>query len=387
MVEMKWENKGHEFDALRVRLKNIDTKYYIWGAGTFGIAFFEEFCEEIPIVAFVDRNKEKWGRKLCGLKILSPEEFLQGRKDEIVIVSTGMTKSAYDQLRQMGLVRHKDFFHIDEISSIYMLDKYNKVYVSDLMLSITQCCTLRCEYCNAFMPQISNPVNYDMKFIQDEIDLYFRWVDEVNILGLVGGDAMAHPRFNELLSWIGEKYYPHKVKHLEIYSNAVIEPGKETLKMFERYDVFYRFTDYSGNSGRQNIEKITMILDEHHIRYDHAKFEDWFDSGYPQLSNGITSEDGLKKFFELCDRKSCHGLWGNKLLFCGMCLNADLIDYCKLKETDYFDLGNYDASKRIELLEYYLGYNERGYMEYCKMCNGGINVNTHKIEVGKQMKI
>lgn len=25
-------------------------------------------------------------------------------------------------------------------------------------------------------------------------------------------------------------------------------------------------------------------------------------------------------------------------------------------------------------------------MEYCKMCNGGLNVNTHKIEVGKQIK-
>ena len=384
---MKWKNKGHEFDSMEKNFDNENMRYYIWGAGTFGIAFYEAFCNEFSFVSFVDRDENKWGKVICGMKVISPNDFIEQRKDEIVIVSTGMTKSAYDQLKLFGLTRHKDFYHIDEVSSIYMMYKYNQVFVSDLTVNITQRCTLKCEYCNAFIPLISNPVNFDIDFIKKELELYFQWVDTVNVLGLVGGDAMSHPRFNDILRWIGDMYYPDRARHIEIYSNAVIKPGNETLELFKKYNIFYRFTDYYGNSGRQDVEGVTRILNENAISYDHVKFTDWYDSGYPQKSNGIHSEEGLTGFFDACDRKSCHGIWGNKLFFCGMCLNADWIDYCKIQETDYFDLNNIGGGvTKKEFIEYNLGYNEKGYMEYCKMCNGGLNVNTHKIEVGKQIK-
>ena len=303
----------------------------------------------------------------------------------MVVVSTGMTREVYDKLKAFGLVRHKNFYHIDEVSSIYMMYKYGKVYVSDLTICITQFCTLKCKHCNSFYPKIKNPRNFDLAFIQKELETYFRWVDEVNILGLVGGDAMSHPRFNEILKWVGDTYYPHKAKHLEIYSNAVVKLSKETLELFKKFNIFYRFTDYSGASGKQNIEEITNLLNINGIRYDHVKFTNWYDCGYPQMTNGITSEENLIHFFELCDRKTCHTIFGNQLFFCGNCLNADWIDYCKIQKTDYFDLAKYSESRKKEFIEYNLGYNEKGYMEYCKMCNGSINVNTHKIEVGSQI--
>lgn len=383
---MKWKNKGHEYDDMKKRFDNKDTQYYIWGAGTFGIAFYEEFCNEFQFVAFVDRNEQKQGKDVCGLNVISPSDFKKRWNGEIVIVSAGMTKSVYDQLDEFGLIRHKDYYHIDEISSIYMMYKYNKVYVSDLTIHITQCCTLKCEYCHAFIPKIKNPIHFNEDFIYDELSVYFRWVDEVNVLGLVGGDAMAHPRFNEILTQIGDTYYPHRAKHLEIYSNAVIKPTSETIELFKKYNVFYRFTDYSGNSGRQNIDEITKLLKENGIRYDHVKFTDWVDMGYPQESNGITSEEGLSTFFNMCDRKTNHTIFGHKFFFCGMCLSADWINYCKMRKTDYFDLDDYSESRKKEFIEYYMGFSERGYMEYCKMCNGWFNVNTHIIEVGKQVQ-
>ena len=68
-----------------------------------------------------------------------------------------------------------------------------------------------------------------------------------------------------------------------------------------------------------------------------------------------------------------------------MCINADIIDYCKYVDSDYFDLEKYDSSRRAELLEFYSGYSEKGYYEYCKMCNGSCNVNKHAIPVGIQL--
>ena len=86
----------------------------------------------------------------------------------------------------------------------------------------------------------------------------------------------------------------------------------------------------------------------------------------------------------MCDRKTCHGVWKKKLFFCSMCFYADLIKYCELDESDCFDLKIYDEKRKKEFVEYYLGYNEKGYMNYCKMCNGGMNINTHAIPVGNQ---
>ena len=118
--------------------------------------------------------------------------------------------------------------------------------------------------------------------------------------------------------------------------------------------------------------------------YDHVQFKEWYDCGYPQKSNGISSEQGLINFFDMCDRKTCHGVWNNKIFFCSMCFYADLIKYCELDESDCFDLKKCDEKRKKEFVEYYLGYNEKGYMNYCKMCNGGMNINTHAIPVGNQ---
>ena len=382
---MKWNNKGHEYDGMYKEISEGNRNYYIWGAGTYGIAFYEEFCKEIPILAFIDNNPRKQNTKVCGVDVLSPEDFLKRYTNEIVLVSTGLTRGVYNQLEQYQLKRHEDWYHIDEFSSLYKMYKEDKVYVSDLTVIITQKCSLKCEYCNAFIPKIQKPKDYDINFISEELEYYFRWVDEVNVFGLVGGDAMMHPKFNDILEYIGEKYYPARIKHLEIYSNAVIVPSPKSIELFKKYNVFYRFTDYRGGSGKQNVEEVVNLLNKEGIRYDHVQFDNWYDCGFPQESNGITTEEGLIKFFDACDRKTCHGIFGNKLFFCSMCWSAEQIDYCQVAESDYFDLSQYSAERRKEFLEYYLGFNEKGYFEYCKKCNGGINVNTHKIEVGKQL--
>lgn len=384
---MKWEKKGHEYDEMAKLFDDFEVSYYIWGAGIFGKAFLDEFGETFFIKAFIDKNKKKQKTSFCNLDVLSPEVFFNNyKKKQIVIVSTGQTRSVYDELEKFGLKRHQDFFHIDEISSIYMMYKCNKVYVSDLTLDITECCTLKCEHCNAFMPKIDKPQNFSVEQIVNELELYFQWVDVVNVMGICGGDAMVHPQFNEILNWLGETYYPKKIKHIEVYSNAVLIPNQETLRLFKKYNVIYRFTDYYGNSGKQNISEVVELLVKNDIMYDHVQFDTWYDCGYPQESNGITSEKELIRFFEQCDRKTCHGIMKEKLLFCSMCVSADRIGYCKIEKEDYFDLRYYSEDRRKEFIEFYLGYCEKGYLSYCKKCNGSMNVNTKKIEVGMQVK-
>lgn len=249
---MKWQNRGHEFDFLEEKIMNCQYNYYIWGAGTFGKAFCDEFENEMKIVKFVDRNPVKQNTTFCGYDVISPDEFKKifNSEKDIIIVSTGLTKSVYDFLNEMGLKRYVNYFHIDEWSSLYMLYKYNKVYVSDITFGITQFCTLKCEYCNSFIPKIKNPINYSLEEMKETIQTYFQWVDEVNVLALCGGDAMVYPHFDELLQWIVKEYYPRRAKHIEIYSNAVIVPTEMQLEFFKKNKIVYRFTDYSSMTGK-----------------------------------------------------------------------------------------------------------------------------------------
>lgn len=384
---MKWTNKGHQYDVLGEKLCNIDKEsrsFYIWGAGTFGISFFELFYRKIRIDGFIDSDVQKQGMYICGMPVYTPD-FLK-EKHVYVLVSAGWTKDIYDRLEEYGYHKNQDYLHIDDFASLYHWYKEKKVYLSDVVYMITERCSLKCQKCNAFMPRIQDPLNVPIKDIFHHFEQFFKYVDNVNVLGLVGGDAMMHPDFAEILEGLGQKYYPEKAAHIEAYCNAVIVPDDRTLQVMKKYNVFYRFSDYRPyTEGRQKVEKVVELLEKNGIRYDHVKFEKWCDCGYPQKSNGRHGEAEWTEFFDSCDRKSCHGLFDGYVLNCGMARSADRIDYCKMDSTDYFDISVYDESRKAELIEYMLGYSEKGYLNYCKMCNGSFNVNTKMIEAGEQI--
>lgn len=54
-----WMNKGDEFDAVASRICNRENQFIIFGAGTFGKAFLDEFRNTLNIIGFIDSNKAK----------------------------------------------------------------------------------------------------------------------------------------------------------------------------------------------------------------------------------------------------------------------------------------------------------------------------------------
>lgn len=376
-------HKGHEFDDIASRICNKENLFIIFGAGTFGKAFVEEFGNELNITCFVDSNKSKQGTVVCGLSVRSPDD-LDPTQGEMVLVSTGWTGEVFGLLQKKGYVKNKDFFHIDEFMTIYKMYRENLLYVSNLSINITEYCSLKCRKCAVLNPYIQNKVHLSPKEVQKSLDMYFNWVDEVSVLGLGGGDSMVHPQFNDILELVGKRYYGRQIHHIEVYSNAVIRPDDRSLNLFKKYDVIYRFTDYGEAAfEKQKTKEIMKILENNGISYDHAKFEKWSDYGYPQKSNGIPKEK-LREFYKSCDRRSCQGIWGTKLFYCGLAIWAQRAGYCEVVETDYVDLSRKDLDKK-ELMEFMLGYNERGYLEYCQKCNGGPNINQKYVVPGEQL--
>lgn len=379
---MVWTNKGHEFDKIAIEICNNLHEYVIWGAGTFGRVFYDEFKDEIDIVGIVDSKKagERW---TDGLPVCSPS-ILDVSDGKVVLVSTGWTNQVFSELDQKGYQRYVNYFHIDEFLTIYKMYKNNKLVANFLGITVTDYCTLSCKKCWEFTPYISDKIHQPISRIEEQLDCFFNVVDELSVLAVSGGDSMVHPRFEEILELIGEKYYGSKVHHIEIYSNAVVYPSEHCLRLFKKYDIIYRFTDYGDQTrGRQKPEQLVALLESWGIKYDRAKFDKWVDNGYIQESNGVP-ENQLAEFYSACDKRSCQRIDGTRFFYCGTAISAERIGYCKADRRDYYDLSNPNINRK-ELMEFMLGFNERGYIEYCKKCNGSPNINAHYIVSGEQV--
>ena len=57
---------------------------------------------------------------------------------------------------------------------------------------------------------------------------------------------------------------------------------------------------------------------------------------------------------------------------------------CKAMYDEIFDLKNYSLDQKAKLVEFRLGYNKKGYTNFCKRCRGFSTANTLKVKPAVQ---
>jgi hypothetical protein len=384
---MKWKNKGHEFDDLAgIILDAVETKsFYIWGAGYFGDAIFETLRNDVDFTGYIDTNPSKQGKQMNGMIIHSPE--ILGNIDierTSILVSAGWTKEIFAELKHFGFVKNSTCFHIDEFLAIYMMYRHGKLYLSSCSLAITERCTLRCRKCAGFIPLLKNPVNFTLDEIAEDIEILFNSIEYLSSLHISGGDAICNPECGKILEYLASRYSQCKIGTINLMTNAIVVPNDRLCDILGRYNIYFRFTDY--NLGKiQKIDQCIKKLEQYGIKYEHVKFSEWYDLGYPQESNGLVGTDELQRFHALCDIRSCSMIARGRFYLCGRTYSAGRIGYCDVDTSDYFDLNDFDPGRKIEFMEFALGFSEKGYYNYCKKCNGGFNVNRYKVTPGVQI--
>lgn len=388
-VYMKWSKKGKEYEKIKDFVIDNNVDVYIWGAGTFGKSIYELFKSKIRIKGYIDSDPEKQSLSST-VKIYLPEFFYHNllKENTKIIVASGWIAEIYKQLEIWGMRENKNYFHANEFIPLYMLYKENKVYAVSLNIPITTYCTLRCEKCMALIPYVKKPENRSLQELKEELQTYFQWVDSLTILGLGGGDVLRHSHLAEILTWIGETYYGKKVQDIEIYTNAIIMPSEELLQLFEKYNVIVRFSDYSQTiPGRQKMDVLIDMLEKRGIRYERCVWDTWYDIGFPQQTNGLTEDQKLIDHYNNCITKLCAIEYKKKLYFCSVHASAVIAGYCIEDNKDCFDLSLYSEERKSEFIEFNAGYCEKGYLSYCKRCNGYQNINDKYVPVAKQLQM
>ena len=394
---MKWTNCGHELDDYAEILRKLHiTSIYIFGCGEYGIPLADLLLQKNLFAGFIDNNQEKQGRFERGRQILSLENYVKSeayRNSHIVVAASAYNQEIIkEQLNQSGLIEGRDFFLYNDflykIYPIIMTYEYDTSFVALAQISLTERCTLKCKKCAHACYAVSKETE---DLLLDEVyrsaDEFFAKVDMIQEFVLIGGEPLLYQQLGDAITYIGEKYR-EQINLFCITTNGTIVPSEQILKLCKKYNVLFRISNYTVALPRleRNIRLLVEALEKYEITYilnnpDLA----WMDYGFESFERVEDETEWIKAFSE-CGTP-CREVRNSHYYYCVMARSVSENLNFGVGEDDYLDLRELDgAGYKKRLLEYNLGYSNKGYLDMCRYCRGK-DANNYPIPAAEQVKL
>lgn len=368
-------------------------KVFLFGAGVLGRECCVTLKEYGCFAGFIDNNKKKvkYG---CGEdSVISFEEYLENNEHGLIVVtaSTKNTPVIVKQLIKAGLREQKDFYvyrdFMDYVFPIVSYYLYGRNFMSLAQISLTERCTLKCQKCAHGCFNVKNDaIDMSLEEAKKSVDTFFLYIDYIQEFVLIGGEPLLYKNLGEIIEYIGEQYRK-KIGIFSITSNGSIMPNNNIIKMCKKYNVLYRISNYSKQVTylEQRYKELTELLMREKIQYVLGNPEKtWMDYGFDYLDRDAAAEE-LISVFDNC-KTPCREIRGNKLYYCVMARSiSENLGY-NIGENDYLDLGQLDSiNGRKKILEFNLGYSEKGYLDMCNHCYGK-EAYLHPVPAAVQVK-
>lgn len=383
---MKWSKKGHEFDQTWEAIR-AGKRLYLFGAGEYGALVWSTLQRlGVEIQGFLDNDRQKQGGCYCGLSVCAPEAVGPGENSIVLCVSPNVQSQAAKQMENAGFVMDRDLFSMEKYLSVYYAYGLQKVYFPSISFLPSTRCNLNCEACLNFTPYMETFDERPWEQIQEDVDLFFRVVDEIMLFHISGGEPMLYPHMKKLVEYIGE-HYREKIHVLKTVTNGTVLPSVELLQTLKKYDVALTVDDYreAVPSCAETFQKLLRRLEELGTAYEINKADEWIDLAPQTTRREDWSEAQLYRQFE-----RCHVPWqelrGGKLYSCNYSSYAIVAGLSAEHPADSFDLRRWGPEQAKELMEFRMGYNERGFVEFCRHCSGYVDINPNKVTPAKQKK-
>lgn len=370
----KWTNRGHEFDALGKRFKKKPEILLIGDKSE---------CERI---------REKL--LFLGVKIdISPieqfktigniQKFILGyrfKSKTILVVDSnpyesGLFISGIE--KNFSLKRNEDIFWINDFLdyylSIFAVYVAEKIYFSSNSFICTTVCNLNCKNCLNFKPYDRNLQHYNIDSLKKSVDLYFSVIDRVGLFHISGGEPFLYPHLNELLTYIGEKYRD-KIDILGTVTNTTVIPDDTLCEILKKYNIRVEVDDYTKtipqlkNNYNNLVKKLKEFCIWTQINVAGVNWK-WF-SVLPSKKDWTNAtEEMLIKKFNDCNNPFME-FKKDKIHLCCYSEFAAQAGLITQNSTELYDISKFNNKNKKELIEFRLGYSEKGYAEFCKYCNG-----------------
>lgn len=388
---MKWNNKGKELDKIGNQLIS-KKKVVFYGISSKIIELYKRILFLNCPIVFADDNCA--GEFLGEQKILSMDSMLENFtiQDSIIVVTTtdeSLNLVLKKKLVLRGLDENIDFFMADIFQKIYLpiwsLYSFDKCYVDYLGHSANYACTLKCKKCSASMPYLKKK-NPSLERLKEEIDLFFEKVDFLYTYDCTGGETfIVSDVLVDVLSYLFT-HYSSKIGGISITSNVTVIPSERMLEFLAQYKDFItiNISCYDTVPGwKEKFSAFETVMNEYNIPFNTINVTSWIDFGFSTTTLSKTTQE-LTTYFDNC-QNFCRSYEDGKMYYCGHGYNAGVVYYPNEDTTDeYIDFRADDLTSKI-ITEFNLGFQNKGFLNICKHCNGWGNRNQCFIPVAEQL--
>ena len=316
-------------------------------------------------------------------EVKSFEDYLNDKdQPKIIITSDAYYNRIKNKLIENNKVEDLDFTKYRKVAGIWPLLFKNLTHLWRVDILLTEKCTLNCTFCNMYMHHYKKPKHKDLKKMKEDIDILFKNVDYISTLHLVGGEPFLYPNHKEVFEYIGENYR-NKIDNVLITTNGTLVPKPEVLDMIKKYKYLVSISDYTdGIDYKRRFDIFLKKLNEKKVNYFTRKNILWSDFGDPRVSKyeNLTDKEMIVHFNKCV--APYRGLSNKKLYFCHLNTSAVLSEILEDDPNDFIDLENISPE---ELIKFDIGFIKKGYLTFCKNCNGcysGIEVPVSPADQG-----
>lgn len=328
----------------------------IWGAGHVGVRIYTA-CRQsgIEITAFCDRNPEKIGKNIHGIKILHTDDILSIYPKADMILAMNRISKVVDELKSLNRYHWYAgglLFDLDEVLQnppksyavseghyllqmccivhhIFIEEEY--CHVGSLDCVITERCSLKCLECSNLIQYYEHPVDYDIQQVIRELQALLQYVDRLFELRLIGGDVFMHRHWDEMLKFALSE---PKIDRITFYTNGTLIPRSEKLSVLSDERVMLLMSDYGKRS--HNLEKLINLCEKHRIWYRATPIDKW--NACSTISRHYRSKDDNDKLFNACCVTNVTTLQRGKIFRCPYAANAFQLGAVEDNPYDYVDV-------------------------------------------------
>lgn len=378
---MKWTNKGHELDSAGEQLCRLfhdkEKKLYIFGAGRIGREVKAVFVKTGCFAGFLDNDENKQRTGVDGAEVLSLQTYREEQRNGLLVIAADRKHipAMENQLLGAGLKKNQDFYtateFMERIFPILSVYEFGRLFVDIVQICLTERCGLKCKKCaHACYAVDKSRADMSLETAKESADCLFGKIDLMREFVLIGGEPFLYAGLPEIISYIGERYRD-KMSVFSITTNGTILPCQAVLDACKRYDVLIRISNYSSAIERleEQYKKLLKRLEESRIDYVLGdKEQRWVDYGFESVDWGW-QEAELLKTFERC-KTPCREIRGSRYYYCVMARSVSENLRMNLGDKDYLDLARLEGDGKKLLMEFQMGYSERGYLAMCNHCRG-----------------
>ena len=264
---------------------NIEEKVVVFGAGKMGKMLIE-YCnlKKKKVIAIVDNNPQKWGKKIKGIRVYKPQEIVNNDKDVIyLIASVDYSSEIKEQLISMG-VRTSGisvFSDYDNLEYLLMKEKGTPIINETKYLILNRPCYLTISYIVSIVINVILRMYYNilMKIVKPSKQAHLGKKYNVSLCAIFRDEA------DYLKEWI-EFHIIIGIQHFYLYNNfskdhymvvleEYIKKGVVTLvdwpiergQMKAYQDCVNKYSGESKWIGFFDIDEF-CVLNQHHTVYE-----------------------------------------------------------------------------------------------------------------------